>query len=176
MPSLSPVAGRPQLDAMLADVRRRKFTGARYEARPPRPLHPAPGDARRQAGGARCGLVVLDQAVDTTTPAGRLLFHVLASIAEFERDLIRDRVIAGVRRARAQGRRLGPAPPTARRRRPRTRAPGARPLASRRGSHARRPPHGGQPGACGHLSGLALRGDLSFGSLACEIGAGHQGA
>ena len=50
---------------------------------------------------------MLDQAVDTTTPAGRLLFHVLASIAEFERDLIRDRVIAGVRRARAQGRRLG---------------------------------------------------------------------
>jgi len=52
-------------------------------------------------------LVVLDQAIDTTTPSGRLLFHVLASIAEFERDLIRDRVIAGIRRARAQGRRFG---------------------------------------------------------------------
>jgi DNA invertase Pin-like site-specific DNA recombinase len=52
-------------------------------------------------------LVVLDQAIDTTTPSGRLLFHVLAAIAEFERDLIRERVIAGVRRARAQGRRLG---------------------------------------------------------------------
>ena len=52
-------------------------------------------------------LVVLDQAIDTTTPSGRLLFHVLAAIAEFERDLIRDRVIAGVRRARAQGRHLG---------------------------------------------------------------------
>ena len=52
-------------------------------------------------------LVVLDQAIDTTTPSGRLLFHVLAAIAEFERDLIRDRVMAGLRRARAQGRRLG---------------------------------------------------------------------
>jgi DNA invertase Pin-like site-specific DNA recombinase len=52
-------------------------------------------------------LVVLDQAIDTTTPSGRLLFHVLAAISEFERDLIRERVIAGVRRARAQGRRLG---------------------------------------------------------------------
>jgi len=31
-------------------------------------------------------LVVLDQAIDTTTPSGRLLFHVLAAIAEFERD------------------------------------------------------------------------------------------
>lgn len=55
----------------------------------------------------RVDLVVLDQAIDTTTPSGRLLFHVLAAIAEFERDLIRDRVIAGIRRAQAQGRRLG---------------------------------------------------------------------
>jgi DNA invertase Pin-like site-specific DNA recombinase len=52
-------------------------------------------------------LVVLDQAIDTTTPSGRLLFHVLASISEFERDLIRDRVLAGLRRAKAQGVRLG---------------------------------------------------------------------
>jgi len=51
--------------------------------------------------------VVLDQAIDTTTPSGRLLFYVLAAISEFERDLIRDRVIAGICRARAQGRRLG---------------------------------------------------------------------
>jgi len=52
-------------------------------------------------------LVVLDQAIDTTTPNGRLLFHVLASVAEFERDLIRDRVVAGLKRAKAQGIRLG---------------------------------------------------------------------
>jgi DNA invertase Pin-like site-specific DNA recombinase len=45
-------------------------------------------------------LTVLDQSIDTTTPSGRLLFHVLAAIAEFERDLIRDRVMAGLRRAR----------------------------------------------------------------------------
>ena len=52
-------------------------------------------------------LVVLDQAIDTTTPAGRLLFHVLAAISEFERDLIRDRVLAGLKWAKAQGVRLG---------------------------------------------------------------------
>lgn len=52
-------------------------------------------------------LVVLDQAIDTTTPAGRLIFHVLAAISEFERDLIRDRVLAGLKRAKAQGVRLG---------------------------------------------------------------------
>ena len=61
----------------------------------------------RELGALGVDLVVLDQAIDTTTPSGRLLFHVLASIAEFERDLIRDRVMAGIRRARAQGRRLG---------------------------------------------------------------------
>src|SRR5437667_12439597 len=52
-------------------------------------------------------LVVLDQQIDTTTPSGRLLFHVLAAIAEFERDLIRERVKAGLERAKAQGRKLG---------------------------------------------------------------------
>jgi Enterobacteriaceae phage serine recombinase len=52
-------------------------------------------------------LVAVDQAVDTTTPAGRLLFHMLGAIAEFERDLIRERVIAGVRRARVLGKHLG---------------------------------------------------------------------
>jgi DNA invertase Pin-like site-specific DNA recombinase len=35
------------------------------------------------------------------------MFHVLSAIAEFERDLIRERVIAGIRRARSQGRRVG---------------------------------------------------------------------
>jgi DNA invertase Pin-like site-specific DNA recombinase len=53
------------------------------------------------------GLVVTEQAMDTTTPSGRLLFHVLASVAECERDLIRERVVAGMRRARAAGKHLG---------------------------------------------------------------------
>src|SRR5438445_13416154 len=57
-------------------------------------------------------LVVLDQQIDTTTPSGRLLFHVLAAIAEFERDLISERVKAGLERAKAKGIRLGR--PTAR--------------------------------------------------------------
>ena len=52
-------------------------------------------------------LAVIDQAVDTTTPAGRLLFHVLGATAEFERSLIRDRVVAGLRRAQGRGTRSG---------------------------------------------------------------------
>ncbi len=52
-------------------------------------------------------LIVLDQAIDTTTSAGKALFGMLAVFAEFERDLIRERVIAGVQRAKALGKRLG---------------------------------------------------------------------
>ena len=45
--------------------------------------------------------------MDTTTSAGRLVFTVLAAVAEMERELIRERVRAGMDRARAQGKRLG---------------------------------------------------------------------
>lgn len=44
------------------------------------------------------------EAIDTNTPGGRLLFHVVAAIAEFERDLIRERTQAGLKAARAKGR------------------------------------------------------------------------
>ncbi len=52
-------------------------------------------------------LVVLDQDINTATPAGRLLFNVLGSIAEFERDLIRERVSAGMAAAKKRGVPLG---------------------------------------------------------------------
>ena len=41
-------------------------------------------------------LIVKDQAIDTSTPVGKLMFHVLGAIAEFERDLIRERTKAGI--------------------------------------------------------------------------------
>jgi DNA invertase Pin-like site-specific DNA recombinase len=52
-------------------------------------------------------LVVLEQAIDTTTLSVRLMFHVLGAVAEFERSLIVERVKAGMRRAKTQGIRLG---------------------------------------------------------------------
>jgi len=45
--------------------------------------------------------------IDLGTPTGKLMFTIIAAMAEFERDLIRERTIAGLRRARAQGKTLG---------------------------------------------------------------------
>jgi len=54
------------------------------------------------------GLVSLrDAHVDTTTPAGRFTLQILGAVAELERELIRERVIAGVRRAQAAGKHCG---------------------------------------------------------------------
>lgn len=50
------------------------------------------------------GLRSLGEGIDTTTAAGRLLLHVLGSIAEFERDLIRERTTAGLAAAKKRGR------------------------------------------------------------------------
>ncbi len=50
------------------------------------------------------GLQSINDPVDTTTPHGRLVFNIFASLAEFERDLIRERTQAGLQAARARGR------------------------------------------------------------------------
>jgi len=52
--------------------------------------------------------ISLHEGVDTSTPNGRLVFGIFASIAEFERELIRDRVRSGLAAARAKGKRIGP--------------------------------------------------------------------
>ena len=54
------------------------------------------------------GLKALSQGIDTTTPGGRLFFHMLAAIAEFEHDLIVERARDGLAAARARGRKGGP--------------------------------------------------------------------
>ena len=56
------------------------------------------------------GFRSLTESIDTTTPGGRLVFHVFAALAEFERDLIRERTQAGLSAARARGRRGGRPP------------------------------------------------------------------
>ena len=56
------------------------------------------------------GLRSLHEAIDTTTPTGKLTFHVFGALAEFERALIRDRTQAGLAAARARGRKGGRRP------------------------------------------------------------------
>ena len=56
------------------------------------------------------GFRSLQETIDTTSPGGRLIFHVFAALAEFERDLIRERTNAGLAAARARGR-TGGRPP-----------------------------------------------------------------
>lgn len=51
--------------------------------------------------------IVLDQSIDTTTPAGRLTFHLLGAVAEFERDLIAERRNEGIEKAKAKGVKFG---------------------------------------------------------------------
>jgi DNA invertase Pin-like site-specific DNA recombinase len=53
------------------------------------------------------GFVSLTEALDTTTPAGRFRMQILGAVAEFERGMIRERVVTGLARAKAQGVRLG---------------------------------------------------------------------
>jgi DNA invertase Pin-like site-specific DNA recombinase len=53
------------------------------------------------------GKVDAQGGIDTSTPAGKAMFHMLGVFAEFERAMIVERVQAGLRRARAQGKRLG---------------------------------------------------------------------
>ena len=99
---------RPGLNRLLADARRRKFDAVlvyRYDrfARSLRQLVNALGEF--EALGIH--FVSLHEGVDTSTPNGRLIFGIFASIAEFERELIRSRVRSGLAAARLKGIRLG---------------------------------------------------------------------
>ena len=60
-----------------------------------------------EADAAGVRVIVVDQGIDTSTPAGRLQRNMLAALAEFERELILERTRAGVARARALGKRFG---------------------------------------------------------------------
>lgn len=56
------------------------------------------------------GFRSLTESIDTTTPGGKLIFHIFGALAEFERDLIRERTLAGLTAARARGRHGGRKP------------------------------------------------------------------
>src|SRR5436190_12949184 len=64
-------------------------------------------DVITQLQGRGVGFKSLTESIDTTTSGGKLIFHVFAALAEFERDIIRERTHAGLTAARARGRKGG---------------------------------------------------------------------
>ena len=99
---------RPGLDRLLTDAARARFDVVMAWAmdRLGRSLADLIGTLQTLESG-HVDLFLHQQAVDTTTPAGRMFFHVTGAFAEFERELMRSRVNAGLDRARAKGKRLG---------------------------------------------------------------------
>ncbi len=67
-------------------------------------------DTVSELEGRGVGLRSLTEAIDTTTPGGRLIFHVFGALGQFERDLIRERTRAGLAAAAARGRKGGRKP------------------------------------------------------------------
>ena len=99
---------RPALDALVDTARRREVSAVLVTkldrlARSVR--HLTTIAAELEALGV--DLIVLDQNIDTSTPAGRLLFNMLGAIGEFEHDLIVERTRAGLAAARRRGRHPG---------------------------------------------------------------------
>jgi len=105
---------RPALDQLLKDSSRRRFdlVMAWSIDRIGRSLTDLLGTIEHLHS-VGVDLYLDQQNIDTTTPAGRLLYQITGAFAEFERAMIRSRVNAGLARARAQGKRLGRRPVSA---------------------------------------------------------------
>lgn len=99
---------RPALNALLADMRKRKCDVVVVWAldRLARSLKQLLSIAE-ECKSLGVDLVSLKQNVDTTLPAGRLTFMVLGAVAEFEREMLRERVRAGMAQAKRAGKRVG---------------------------------------------------------------------
>lgn len=99
---------RPELNRLMTDAHRRKFDAVvcwkfdRFARSVSHLLR-----ALETFNSLGIAFVSLSEQVDTTTPAGRMIFTVLGAVAELERSLIAERVRAGLRNARAKGKRLG---------------------------------------------------------------------
>jgi DNA invertase Pin-like site-specific DNA recombinase len=95
---------RPALDRLLAEARTRAFDAIavyRYDRFARSLSHLV--NALEEFRGLGIDFVSIHEGVDTSTPNGRLVFGIFASIAEFERELIRERTRSGMRNAKARG-------------------------------------------------------------------------
>jgi DNA invertase Pin-like site-specific DNA recombinase len=99
---------RPELDRLMADAHRRRFDAVivwkfdRFARSVSHLLR-----ALETFNALGIAFVSLSESLDTSTPAGKMVFTVLGAVAELERSLIAERVRAGLRNARAKGVRLG---------------------------------------------------------------------
>ena len=103
-------ASRPALDRLMKDARERRMDAVVVWKldRWGRSLAHLVGSVQElSALGIRFVAVTQNIDTDESNPMARLLLHLMASFAEFGRELIRDRVNAGIRNARAQGKQLG---------------------------------------------------------------------
>ena len=99
---------RPALNKLMADAKRRRFDAvlvARFDrfARSTRHLVLA----LEEFNALGVDFISLSESVDTSTPMGKMVYTVIAAVAELERSLIRERVVMGLQRAAAQGKRIG---------------------------------------------------------------------
>ncbi len=104
---------RPQLDRLIADAHRRKFDAVvvwKFDRFARSVSHLLRALETFKALGIE--FVSLSEQVDTSTPTGKMVFTVLGAVAELERSLIAERVKAGMRNARAKGKRVGRPPLT----------------------------------------------------------------
>jgi len=104
---------RPELDRLMADAHRRRFDAVivwkfdRFARSVSHLLR-----ALETFNALSVAFVSLSESVDTSTPAGKMVFTVLGAVAELERSLIAERVRAGMRNARAKGKKIGRPPRT----------------------------------------------------------------
>lgn len=99
---------RPELNKLMADAHRRRFDAVvvwRFDRFARSVSHLLRALETFKALGIE--FVSLSEQVDTSTPTGKMVFTVLGAVAELERSLIAERVKAGLRNARAKGKRLG---------------------------------------------------------------------
>jgi DNA invertase Pin-like site-specific DNA recombinase len=99
---------RPELNKLMADAHRRRFDAVvvwRFDRFARSVSHLLRALENFKALGVE--FVSLSEQVDTSTPTGKMIFTVLGAVAELERSLIAERVKAGLKNARAKGKRLG---------------------------------------------------------------------
>jgi DNA invertase Pin-like site-specific DNA recombinase len=104
---------RPELDRLLADAHRRRFDAVvvwKFDRFARSVSHLLRALEMFQSLGIE--FVSLSEQLDTSTPTGKMVFTVLGAVAELERSLIVERVRAGMRNARAKGKRIGRPPLT----------------------------------------------------------------